>query len=82
MKYPILIILNNENVIVVILIRHISNFNNNSAILIFYDYVKMPLKFYIYVKLKSNKNSSKKNIKLFNPLQFNGLYNYKEHLFP
>ena len=42
MKYPLLIILNNENVIVVILIRNISNFNNNSAMPIFYDYVKTP----------------------------------------
>ena len=50
MKYPLLIILNNENVIVVVLIRYISNFNNNSAMPIFYDYVKTPLKFYIYVK--------------------------------
>jgi len=49
MKYPLLIILNNENVIVPILIRHISNFNNNSAMLIFYGYVKIALKFYIYV---------------------------------
>lgn len=58
-------ILNNEIVIVAVLIKYFSDFDDNYVTLFFYDYVKTALKFYIYVKSALEGIATKINLHFF-----------------